>query len=75
MSITTIELYDALIKAGVDGAKAKSAAQAVLSRTEAKQVLATKSDLTTQTMWVAGMLVGQIAIITAIMALMFNLYT
>lgn len=45
MSITTMELYDALISAGVDEEKAKEAAKAVISREEALQSLATKSDL------------------------------
>lgn len=74
MSITTLELYDALIAAGVDDAKAKAAAQAVLSREEATSSLATKHDMAVMTMWVAGLLVGQIAINTAIMALMFNYF-
>lgn len=74
MSITTMELYDALVAAGVDDTKAKEAAKAVLSRDEALNSLVTKDDLRLQTMWVAGMLVGQIAINAGLMALFFNLY-
>ncbi|MGI9356598.1 MAG: hypothetical protein ACR2PF_15740 [Rhizobiaceae bacterium] len=44
MSITSIELYDALLMAGVDKDKAEKAAKAVLSREEAGQ-LATKADI------------------------------
>ncbi len=44
MSITTIELYDALISAGVDKDRASKAAAAVISREEAKD-LATKADI------------------------------
>ena len=44
MSVTTMELYEALIEAGVDEYKAKKAAAAVVSRGEAEK-LTTKSDL------------------------------
>lgn len=46
MSITSIELYDALILAGVDKDKAEKAATAVISREEAAH-LATKADIET----------------------------
>lgn len=55
MTVSTIELYEALISAGVDEAVARSAAKAVLSREEAAERLATKADLErafkTQNMW------------------------
>jgi hypothetical protein len=44
MSITSIELYDALIVAGVDKDKAEKAAKAVISREEVAG-LATKADI------------------------------
>lgn len=44
MSITSIELYDALIVAGVDKDKAEKAAKAVVSREEAEE-LATRTDI------------------------------
>ena len=44
MSITSIELYDALILAGVDKDKAEKAARAVISREEATG-LATRADI------------------------------
>lgn len=44
MTITTIELYDALITAGVDKDKAEKAAKAVFSREEARE-LANKADI------------------------------
>ncbi len=50
----------------------------VITKLEAKEV-ATKqfvSDkLSTQTMWVAGLLIGQVAVNAGMMALMFNLYS
>lgn len=75
MTTTTIELYEALIAAGVDDTKARAAASAVLSRDEAEKHLATKADLERgfrgQTMWIAGLLVGQTAVYTGIIALFF----
>ena len=79
MSSATIELYNALIEAGVDKDKAERAAKSVLSKEEARQSLATKADLAAMkssiVQWVAGLLIGQIAIITGMMALMFNIYS
>lgn len=81
MTSTTLDIYDLLVEAGIDQAKARPLAKEILSRDEAKQVLATKNDiarvedrLRSVVMWVAGMMVGQIAIMTAVMSLMFNLY-
>jgi hypothetical protein len=45
MQSNTIELYNALIEAGVEKGQAKQAASAVVSREEAKH-FATKADLT-----------------------------
>ena len=76
MTVSTIELYQALISAGVDEAAARSAAKAVLSREEAAERLATKTDLErafkTQNMWIAGLFIGQVAIFTGILALFFR---
>jgi hypothetical protein len=76
MTVSTIELYEALISAGVDEAAARSAAKAVLSREEAAERLATKTDLErafkTQNMWIAGLFIGQVAIFTGILALFFR---
>ena len=76
MTVSTIELYEALISAGVNEAAARSAAKAVLSREEAAERLATKTDLErafkTQNMWIAGLFIGQVAIFTGILALFFR---
>lgn len=62
MTVSTIELYEALVAAGVDEASARNAAKAVLSREEATELLATKTDLErafkTQNMWIAGLFVA-----------------
>ena len=75
MTNATIELYEALIAAGVDDVKARAAAKSVLAREEATQMLATKEDLERsfrmQNMWIAGLFIGQVAVFTGILALFF----
>ncbi len=75
MTVTTIELYDALLAAGVNEETARKAAKSVLSREEAKDSLVTSADLEralrTQTMWIAGLFVGQVAVFTGLLALFF----
>lgn len=82
---TTIELYEALVAAGVEDRKAKAATEAVLSREEAVAILATQDDIKDVRkelhdgfvkiiMWVAGMLIGQIAVMSGIIALMLNYF-
>lgn len=76
MTMSTIELYQTLLLAGVDEAATRSAANAVLSRAEAAERLATKTDLErafkTQNMWIAGLFIGQVAIFTGILTLFFR---
>lgn len=76
MTMSTIELYQALLLAGVDEAATRSAANAVLSRAEAAERLATKTDLErafkTQNMWIPGLFIGQVAIFTGILTLFFR---
>ena len=45
MTTATLEIYNALIDAGVQQEKAEAAAKAVISRQEAKEMLASKEDL------------------------------
>ncbi|WP_299632366.1 hypothetical protein [uncultured Roseobacter sp.] len=45
MNTTTLDIHDLLVKAGLDAEKAKPLAKEILSRTEALETLATKSDL------------------------------
>ncbi len=45
MSLSVTELYQALVEAGVSEEKAQKVAEAVISREEAKTLLATKTDL------------------------------
>lgn len=81
MTSSTLSMYEILVDLGVDKAKAREAVDTYVSKEEARQKLATKQDISdlkdqlrSTIMWVAGLLVGQVAIMTAIMALLFNLY-
>ncbi len=74
MSTDTIKLYNVLVDQGIDREVAREAIDPLVTKDEAFKILATKDDLRKQTMWVAGMLVGQIAINAGLMALLFNLY-
>ena len=66
---TAITLYDILLEQGIAKDRAKKAVSAFITREEVRTTLATKDDLRKVTMWIAGMLVGQVAIMTAIMTL------
>ncbi len=78
MSSATLEIYNALIEAGVDKVKAEAAAKAVVSREEARE-FATKSDVSllkseiTETksqliMWMAGFHIASLGIIAALLS-------
>lgn len=45
MTTTTLDIFDLLVDAGIEAEKAKPLAKEILSRAEAKEVLATKLDL------------------------------
>ncbi len=68
MSSATLELYNALIEAGVDKEKAEAAAKAVVSREEAKE-LATKTDLIRTEnkliMWMVGLHIASLGFLIA----------
>jgi 2-phosphoglycerate kinase len=80
MTTSTMELYEALIQAGVDTDKARAAATAVMSKSEAddlvsrdkldavqQSIIAEIRDSRASTLqWVATMLVGQAAVIVAL---------
>jgi hypothetical protein len=73
MSSATLELYNALIEAGVDKDKAEAAAKAVISREDAKN-FATKSDLielrSQLVMWMAGFHIASLGVIAALLSLL-----
>jgi hypothetical protein len=70
MSSATLELYNALVEAGVDKEKAEAAAKAVISREEAK-TFTTKSDLIelrSQLIWMVGLHIASLGVIIALFA-------
>lgn len=67
---TAIILYDILQEQGIEKARAEKAVSAFITREEVQVTLASKDDLRKLTMWIAGMLIGQVAIITAIISLL-----
>ncbi|MEO1700912.1 MAG: hypothetical protein AAFR71_02585 [Pseudomonadota bacterium] len=79
MSTKIIKLYDVLIGLDVDRQAAEAALEPILTRDEAFQVLATKEDMHRQTKWIVSTFIavalGQIGVMSAIMALLLRAYT
>ena len=69
-----IILYDILLDQGIKKDRAEKAVSAFITRDEVRETLATKDDLRKLTMWIAGMLVGQVAIMTGVITLMLGLF-
>lgn len=71
MSTATLELYNALVEAGVDKDRAEAAARAVISREMAKE-FATKSDIvelrSNLVMWMAGFHIASLGALAAIIS-------
>jgi hypothetical protein len=67
-----IVLYDILQEQGIKRDRAEKAVSAFITRDEVLETLATKDDLRRLTMWIAGMLIGQVAIMTAIMSILVD---
>lgn len=83
MTTATLELYNALVEAGVDKDKAEAAAKAVLSREQAKEFatkeFATKEDVSDMKrqmtemqsrliMWMAGFHIASLGMIAALLS-------
>ena len=66
MSSATLELYNALIAAGVSQHQAEQAAKAVISREEAREILVTKAELYKALIIQAGFIVTVLGLIVAI---------
>ena len=68
MTSTTgqFELYDILLEQGIDKTRAKAAVDAFITREEARLSLANKDDIRKLIMWIAAMMVGQLAANAAI---------
>jgi len=63
MSTTTLDIYELLVEAGIKEDKAKPLAKAILSRTEARDFLATKKDLYQQGFAVVGLNLAGVAVL------------
>ena len=76
MTNATIELYEALIAAGVEESRARAAASSVMSSEQAKETFATKADLEAmfrkQNMWIAGLFIGQVIVFTTLNGVLFG---
>ncbi|OAO03114.1 hypothetical protein A8B75_00960 [Sphingomonadales bacterium EhC05] len=74
MKTTSIDIYTILTGLGVDEDKAKAAADEILTKTEAQQLLVTKADLAnaraTIIQWTAGLLIIQAAAIVTLQNLL-----
>ena len=69
-----IILYDILLEQGIKKDRAEKAVSAFITRDEVRETLATKDDLRKLTMWIAGMLVGQVAVMTGVITLMLGVF-
>ena len=59
-----IILYDILLDQGIKKDRAEKAVSAFITRDEVRETPATKNSLRKLTMWIAGMLVDQVAVMT-----------
>ena len=69
MTTATLELYHALVEAGVPQDKAEAAAKAVMTKTETKELLGnlvTKAEFYKALMLQAGVIVGIQALVTTL---------
>lgn len=66
MSSATLELYNALLAAGVSKEQAEEAAKAVISRAEAREILVTRAELYKALIIQAGFIVTVVGVIVAI---------
>jgi len=66
MHPTSIDILNMLVAAGLDRDKAEPLAREILTRTEARETLATKSDLWRVALTQTGMTVGAIGVLLAL---------
>lgn len=70
MTTATLELYYALIDAGVSKEKAEAAAKAVITRQEARELLVTKDELYKAMMIQTGVIVSMLGVLIALFSLL-----
>lgn len=69
MSTRTLEIYNLLKEAGIPEEKAQPLAKAILSRDEAKDVLATKNDLYIMAFAIIGTNLAGVAVLLQLFSL------
>lgn len=69
MTTTTLDIYNLLVNAGIAEDKAQPLAKEILSRSEAKEILATKADLVRTEnrliIWMVGLQVASLGLLFA----------
>jgi PHD/YefM family antitoxin component YafN of YafNO toxin-antitoxin module len=70
MTNATLELYHALVEAGVSKESAEAAAKTVITRQEAKDVLVTKAEMYKAMMIQTGVTISSIGVLMALFTLM-----
>ena len=70
MTTATLELYHALIEAGVSKEKAEAAAKAVITRQEARDILVTTDEMYKATMIQSGVIISAIGVLIALFSLL-----
>lgn len=73
MTTATLEIYNALIEAGVTKESAEAAAKAVISRQEARETLATKDDISSiykAMMIQTGVIISSVGVLIALFSLL-----
>lgn len=63
MTTATLELYHALIEAGVPTDKAEAAARAVITRQEARDILVTKDEMYKAMMIQSGVIISALGVL------------
>ena len=69
MSNATLEIYNALIEAGVSKDTAEAAAKTVITRQEAKDILVTKAEMYKSMIIQTGVTVSSIGVLIALFSL------
>ena len=69
MTTATLELYHALIEAGVPKDRAEAAARAVITRQEAREILVTKDEMYKAMMIQTGVTVSMLGVLIALFSL------
>ncbi len=67
MTTATLEIYNILLSAGVEQDKAEYLASEILTKTEAKETLATKADIYKLALGQSALIIGAMGVLLSIM--------